>query len=60
MYVIVDFICMGLFDMQGTQNKREIQNEKYLTTVGFEPGTLRLRSRRTTDWAKRSDTGIVV
>ena len=28
--------------------ERELQNEKFLPTVGFEPGTFRLRSERAT------------
>ena len=28
-----------MLELQGTQSKREIQDEKFLPTVGFEPGT---------------------
>ena len=40
---MVEFICMGLLDPVRSAN-RELQNEKFLPTVGFEPGTFRLRS----------------
>ena len=30
------------------RDERELQNEKFLPTVGFEPGTFRLRSERAT------------
>ena len=50
-----NYICMGSLEMQGTQNKREIQNTKFLSTVGFELGTFRLQSRHATDCATRSD-----
>ena len=43
MYVTVDFICKGYLELSGTQVDRELQNEKFLPTVGFEPGTFRLR-----------------
>ena len=43
-----NFIRMGLVALQGTQSKREIQNDKFLPTIGFEQGTLNLRSLRTT------------
>ena len=44
-YAMVDFICMGLLKLKGTQSKREIQKGKFLTKVGFEPGIFRLRYR---------------
>ena len=34
---------------------RELQNEKYKPTVGFDPGTFRLRSERGKRWAIRAD-----
>ena len=40
---MVDFICMDLLEVG---EKRELQNEKFLSTVGFEPGTFHLRSKR--------------
>ena len=41
-YIMVDFICMSLLELQGTQSKQEIQNEKFLPTVRFKPGTFYL------------------
>ena len=40
---MVEFICMGLLEMQGTQlqSKRKIQNENILPIMGFEPGISR-------------------
>ena len=49
-YVMVDFICMSLLDAN-----RELQNETFLPTVGFEPGTFRIRSERAKRWATRAD-----
>ena len=58
---MVDFIRMGLLELCGSRVERELQNIKFLPTVGFEPGTSRLLSelattelRRlmTTDWIK--------
>ena len=47
MYVMIDFICMGLFKLRETRRKRELQNEKkILSIVGFEPQTIRLRFSR--------------
>ena len=37
-YVMVDFICKGYLELIGTRVERELQNEKFLLTVGFEPG----------------------
>ena len=36
MYVMVDFICMGLVELQGTRRKQELFNEKLLPTVGLD------------------------
>ena len=36
-YVTVDSICTCLFELWATQRKRELQNEKFLSTVGLEP-----------------------
>ena len=47
-YVLVDFICKGYLELIGTRVERELQNEKFLPTVEFEPGTFRLRSKRVT------------
>ena len=52
-YVMVDFICMGLLDLW---ERRELQSEKFLSTVGFEPRTFRLQSERAKRWAVTSDT----
>ena len=40
---MVDFICKGYPELSGTRVERELQNEKFLPTVGFEPGTFRLQ-----------------
>ena len=34
---MVDFIYIGLFELQNPQRKREIQKEQFLSTVQFEP-----------------------
>ena len=34
---------------------RKLQNEKFMPTMGFEPGTFRIRSERATRWAIRAD-----
>ena len=47
-YVMVDFICKGELEVWGTRVERELQNEKFLRTVGFEPGPFRLRSEHAT------------
>ena len=39
MNVMFDFICMHPIQVQGTRNKQTLQNEKILSTVGFESGT---------------------
>ena len=44
-YFMVDFICKGFLELIGTKVERELQNQKFLPTVGFEPGTFRLRSK---------------
>ena len=46
MYVTVHFICIDIVDMNGMQNKRELQNQKFVPTVVFDPGTFRLPDRR--------------
>ena len=50
---MVDFIRMGLLEMCGSRVERELQNVKFLPTVGFEPGTSRLLSERTTNELRR-------
>ena len=37
MYVMIYFICMTLVELQGTQSKRELQNEKFLPTLDSNP-----------------------
>ena len=46
---------MGDFLKPMMRVHRELQNEKLLSTVGFEPGTFRLRSERAKRWAIRAD-----
>ena len=50
---MVDFIRMGLPELCGSRVERELQNVKFLPTVGFEPGTSRLRSERATTELRR-------
>ena len=45
---MVDFICKSYLELSGTRVKRELQNEQFLTTVGFEPGTFHLQSEGAT------------
>ena len=47
---MVDFIYMGLLELQLTQWKREIQNENLLPIVGFEPGTFRFQRKRANNY----------
>ena len=42
MYFTVDFICIGRFELWGTQRKRELQNKKFLPTVGLDHTNLPL------------------
>ena len=35
-YVIADFICIGLVDRRETRNKGELQTEKILSKLGLE------------------------
>ena len=53
MYVMVDFIRMGLLELCRSRVGRELQNVKFLPTAGFEPGTSRLLSERTTTELRR-------
>ena len=41
---MVDFICMGFLELRGTRRKLELQNEKFLPPVGFEPTTFRFEA----------------
>ena len=50
---MVDFICKGYLELSETQVERELQNEKFLPTVGFEPGAYRLRSKGATTELRR-------
>ena len=50
---MVDFIRMGLLELCGSRVVRELQNAKFLPTVGFEPGTSRLLSERATTELRR-------
>ena len=43
---MVDFLCIVLIELRGTQSKREFQNEEFLPTLGLEPITFRLLFRR--------------
>ena len=47
-YVMVDFICKGYLENSGSPVERELQNEKFLPNVGFEPGAFCLRSEGAT------------
>ena len=57
-YVMVDFICKGQLEVWRMRVEWELQNEKVLPTVGFEPGTFRLRSEcaaiEPRDWCQSS------
>ena len=50
---MVDFIRMGLQELCGSRVEHELQNVKFLPTVGFEPGTSRLLSERATTELRR-------
>ena len=50
---MVDFIRMGLLELCGSRVERELQNVKFLLTVGFEPGTSRLLSECATTELRR-------
>ena len=58
---MADFIRMGLLELCGSRVERELQNVKFLPTVGFEPGISRLlgehastelRRLMSTEWIK--------
>ena len=44
-------VMHGLFGLRVARGKWNIQNEKFLTTVGLEPTTFRVVIRASTDWA---------
>ena len=50
---MVDFIRMGLLELCRSRVEPELQNVKFLPTVGFEPGTSRLLSERATTEQRR-------
>ena len=50
---MVDFIRMCLLELCGSRVECELQNVKFLLTVGFEPGTSRLLSERATTELRR-------
>ena len=50
---MVDIIRMGLLELCGARVERELQNIKFLPTVGFEPGTSRLLSECATTELRR-------
>ena len=50
---MVDFIRMGLLELCGSRVERELQNVKFLPTVGFEPGTSRFLSECATTELRR-------
>ena len=52
---MVDFIYLGLLELRETRCKRELQNEKLLPTVQFEPTIFRLRSGQAINCLMRSD-----
>ena len=47
-YVMVYFICKGYLELSEKRVERDLQNEKFLPTVGFEPGASSLRSEGAT------------
>ena len=50
---MIDFIRMGLLELCGSRVELELQNVKFLPTVGFEPGTSCLLSERATTELRR-------
>ena len=45
---MIELICKGFLELSGTRVERELQDEKFLPTVGFEPGNFHLRSEGAT------------
>ena len=43
---MISFICIGIVKLCDTQNKPELENEKFLPTVGFDLSTSRWLDRR--------------
>ena len=58
-YIMVDIICKDCLERSVTRVERTLQNEKFLLTVGFEPGAFRLRSDGATTELRRTDVGRV-
>ena len=56
---MVDFIRMGLLELCGSRVEPELQNVKFLPTVGFEPGDLPLTKRARYHWATKTDINWV-
>ena len=54
MNVILDLIYMGPVDLPIAHRKQQKQNEKFFTTVGLEPTTLRFLICCSTDCATRA------
>ena len=50
---MVDFTRKGLLELCGSRVEPELQNVKFLPTVGFKPGTFRLLSERATTELRR-------
>ena len=50
---MVDFIRMGFLELCGSRVEPELQNVKFLSIVGFKPGTSRLLSERATTELRR-------
>ena len=47
-YVTVDFSCKGYLELSRSPVEQELHYEKFVPTVGFEPGAFRLRSEGAT------------
>ena len=52
---MIDFISKGYLELSGVRVERDLQNEKFLLSVGFEPKTFRLRSKGATTELPRTD-----
>ena len=50
---MVDLIYKGYLELSVPQVERELQNEKFLPTVGFEPAAFRLRREGATTELRR-------
>ena len=56
MYVKLNWDAKRLLQLWDTDVKRELQNEKFLPTVGFEFGIIRLQSEHNEYCSTKSDT----